>query len=63
VTVNPFDVLGQADAIHRALSLPVAERRLRLEAIRAHVAEHDQSEWIEDQLRDLDRWVAPVVSR
>jgi trehalose 6-phosphate synthase len=63
VTVNPFDVLGQADAIHRALSLPVAERRLRLEAIRAHVSEHDQSEWIEDQLRDLDRWVAPVVSR
>jgi trehalose 6-phosphate synthase len=63
ITVNPFDVAGQANAIHRALGLPLAERRARLEAIRSHVREHDQSEWIAAQLADLDRWVAPVASR
>jgi trehalose 6-phosphate synthase len=55
ITVNPFDVFGQAEAIHRALTLPVEERRRRVEAIRAHVREHDIEEWIEAQLADLDR--------
>jgi trehalose 6-phosphate synthase len=63
VTVNPFDVSGQAEAIHRALELPLESRRFRLEAIRAHMHEHDQAEWIAAQLADLDRWVAPVASR
>jgi trehalose 6-phosphate synthase len=63
VTVNPFDVHGQAEAIHRALSLSPEERRRRLDAIRAHVVEHDQAEWIAAQLRDLERAVAPVASR
>jgi trehalose 6-phosphate synthase len=61
--VNPFDVHGQAEAIHQALELPEADRSARLEAIRAHVQEHDQAEWIGAQLADLDRWVAPVASR
>jgi len=63
LTVNPFDVSGQAAAIHRALGLPEEARRERLEAIRAHVHEHDQAEWIDAQLADLDAWVAPVASR
>ena len=41
LTVNPFDVAGQAEAIHEALTMARAERRARLEAIRAHVREHD----------------------
>ena len=60
LTVNPFDVAGQAEAIHRALTMPNAERRERLEAIRAHVREHDVSEWIAAQLADLDRCRASV---
>jgi trehalose 6-phosphate synthase len=60
VTVNPFDVAGQAEAIHRALSMDAGERRERLEAIRAHVREHDVTAWIEAQLADLDRCTAPV---
>jgi trehalose 6-phosphate synthase len=63
ITVNPFDVAGQAEAIHRALALPAGERRARLEAIQAHVHEHDQAAWIAAQLADLDRWVAPVAAR
>ena len=55
VCVNPFDVAGQAEALDRALSMPAAERHQRLEAIRAHVREHDVAAWIEGQLEDLDR--------
>jgi trehalose 6-phosphate synthase len=55
VSVNPFDVAGQADALDRALAMPADERRARLEAIRAHVREHDVAEWIAAQLADLDR--------
>jgi trehalose 6-phosphate synthase len=58
VSVNPFDVAGQADALERALTMPAAARRERLEAIRAFVREHDVAAWIEGQLADLDRCAA-----
>jgi trehalose 6-phosphate synthase len=54
LTVNPFDISGQADALYAALRLEAAERRKRGEAIRAHVRAHDIREWIEAQLADLD---------
>jgi trehalose 6-phosphate synthase len=54
LTVNPFDVAGQADALHRALTMGAGERRRRLAAIRDHVREHDIDAWIDAQLRDLD---------
>jgi trehalose 6-phosphate synthase len=60
LTVNPFDVAGQAQAIDRALTMPEGERRSRLEAIRAHVREHNVAAWIEAQLDDLDRCAARV---
>jgi trehalose 6-phosphate synthase len=60
LTVNPFDVAGQAEAINAALTMGESERRARLEAIRAHVREHDVAEWIEAQLADLDRCRAQV---
>ncbi|MHB8470616.1 MAG: alpha,alpha-trehalose-phosphate synthase (UDP-forming) [Gaiellaceae bacterium] len=57
--VNPFDVYGQAQAIHAALTMPVAERRARLDATRAHLRGHDLAAWIAAQLADLDRVAAP----
>jgi trehalose 6-phosphate synthase len=54
LTVNPFDVAGQAEALHEALTMSAAERRRRREAIVAHVREHDIGEWIEALLADLD---------
>ncbi|HEY6150001.1 MAG TPA: trehalose-6-phosphate synthase [Gaiellaceae bacterium] len=60
VRVNPFDVAGQAEALDRALTMDAAERRERLEAIRAHVREHDVEAWIEAQLAELDRGAARV---
>jgi trehalose 6-phosphate synthase len=55
LTINPFDVAGQAAAIREALEMPEVERRARIEAIRAHVREHDLEAWIGAQLADLDR--------
>ena len=55
LTVNPFDVAGQAEAIRLALEMPADERRQRLAGLRDHVREHDLSEWVEAQLADLDR--------
>ncbi|MGH2995150.1 MAG: alpha,alpha-trehalose-phosphate synthase (UDP-forming), partial [Gaiellaceae bacterium] len=54
LTVNPFDVAGQAKALHHALTMPLQERRSRLGAIRAFVREHDIGAWIDTQLHDLD---------
>jgi trehalose 6-phosphate synthase len=59
LSVNPFDVEGQAEAIARALAMAPAERRRRIEAIRGHVREHDLAAWIELQLSALDRVAAP----
>jgi trehalose 6-phosphate synthase len=58
LTVNPFDVEGQAEAIDRALTLDPADRRNRLEAIRKHVREHDVTEWLDRQFSALDRVAA-----
>src|ERR687887_558483 len=58
LSVNPFDISGQAEAIHAALQLSAGDRRARLEAIRAHVREHDLGAWIAAQLVDLDRGAA-----
>ena len=60
LTVNPFDVTGQAEALLAALEMPAAERRERLAGLRAHVREHDLVAWIEAQLADLDRVLAHV---
>ena len=51
LTVNPFDVAGQAQAIHEALTMAAEERRRRREAIAAQVREHDIAGWIQDSAR------------
>jgi trehalose 6-phosphate synthase len=58
LSVNPFDVSGQADALYAALTMDPGERRRRIDAIRAHVGEHDVAAWGDAQLADLDQGVA-----
>ena len=58
LTVNPFDVSGQAEAIGEALAMSREERRRRIEGIRGHVRSHDIAEWIDLLLADLDQAVA-----
>jgi trehalose 6-phosphate synthase len=60
LTVNPFDVSAQAEAIHKALTMPSEERRSRIEAIRAWVREHDLAAWVEEQVEVLDTEHAPL---
>jgi trehalose 6-phosphate synthase len=55
VSVNPFDVWGQAQALHEALSMDEAERRRRAEALRRHVRENDVAAWLGGLLSDVDR--------
>jgi trehalose 6-phosphate synthase len=62
LTVNPFDLYGQAQAIHQALTMAPDERRARLEATRAHVRTNDLAVWIAAQLEDLDRVSSGVPS-
>jgi trehalose 6-phosphate synthase len=54
LTVNPFDVYGQAEAIDAALTMDAGERQRRAEAIRGCVREQDLAAWTAAQLADLD---------
>ena len=60
LSINPFDVEGQAEAIARAVELGEDERRRRLDAIRAYVREHDLTAWVNSLLAALDRVAAPT---
>jgi trehalose 6-phosphate synthase len=53
LTVNPFDISGQADALYEALVMPAAERARRAAAMRAHVRANGIEEWTRAQLDDL----------
>jgi trehalose 6-phosphate synthase len=54
LTVNPFDVWGQAQALHQALSMDPRERKRRRERICAQVRAHDVHVWLDGLLADLD---------
>jgi trehalose 6-phosphate synthase/phosphatase len=53
--VNPYDVDGTADAIHRALTMSPPERGARLAALRARVHAHDVGWWARSFLDALGR--------
>ena len=54
LTVNPFDISGQAEALYDALVMPPAERAWRAAAMRGHVRANGVEEWTRAQLADLD---------
>jgi trehalose 6-phosphate synthase len=62
LSVNPFDLEAQAQAIHTAIEMPREERHSRLVSIREHIREHDVAAWLETQLEDLDRWSARAAT-
>jgi trehalose 6-phosphate synthase len=55
LTINPFDIEAQAEALHEALTMPPEERRRRGEGMTRYVRENDVEKWAHDQLDDLDR--------
>jgi trehalose 6-phosphate synthase len=55
LSVNPFDIEEQAEAIHRALTMPADERRGRAQRLREIVDRTDPGIWIDNQLADIER--------
>jgi trehalose 6-phosphate synthase len=51
--VNPYDVTATADALHTALSMPVAERQRRTAAIAAAASGRAPQRWLGEQLDAL----------
>jgi trehalose 6-phosphate synthase len=51
--VNPYDIDGVAEAIHRGLEMPPGERQLRMARMRRHVMEHNVYRWAANVLGDL----------
>jgi trehalose 6-phosphate synthase len=54
LTVNPFDVQEQADAIHTALTASPEERRRRWERLHTIITARTPADWIDDQLADIE---------
>ena len=53
VTLHPFDIQQQADALYAALTMDPALRRARREAAASVVRENDIAKWLVAQLADL----------
>ncbi len=54
VSVNPFDVQEQADAIHRSLTMSAEERSWRAQGLKRVVTARDPGDWVDDQLTDIE---------
>jgi trehalose 6-phosphate synthase len=55
LTLYPFDIAQQADALYAALTMPARERRARREMAAEAVRRNDVGRWLEVQLRDMAR--------
>jgi trehalose 6-phosphate synthase len=53
LSVNPFDIQELADSIHAALTMPMVERRQRLEGLKSIVTARDPGDWVDEQLTDI----------
>jgi trehalose 6-phosphate synthase len=53
LSVNPFDVEAQAEALHAALTMPLSERLARNEEIQRIVRENDVFKWLDAQRKDI----------
>jgi trehalose 6-phosphate synthase len=54
LSVNPFDVQEQADAIHRALTMSPEERSWRAQGLKEIIRSRDPGDWVDEQLADID---------
>ena len=55
VTLHPFDLQQQADALYAALTMPADERRERRNACVEVVRQNDVAKWLQMQLVDISR--------
>ncbi|PIV70282.1 MAG: trehalose-6-phosphate synthase, partial [Euryarchaeota archaeon CG01_land_8_20_14_3_00_38_12] len=55
VIVNPFDIEGFADAINKALKMPVSEKKKRMILLRNFVKENNIYKWVYDFISEAGR--------
>lgn len=51
--VNPYDIVGVSEAVHRGLEMSLGERRLRMQRMRRQIMEHNVYGWAASILGDL----------
>ena len=56
LSVNPYDLDEQADAIHEALTMPDDERKKRADGLRETVLQNTIEDWVEAQLKDIEAY-------
>jgi trehalose 6-phosphate synthase len=54
LSVNPFDIQQQADAIHRALTMDPEQKRQWAEGLRQIIFSRNPGDWVDDQLQDIE---------
>ncbi len=53
ISVNPFDIQEQADAIYRALTMDPEERRVRAAHLKEIIFARNPGDWVDEQLADI----------
>jgi trehalose 6-phosphate synthase len=61
LSVNPFDIQDQADAIYRALTMDPEERRLRASRLKEIIDSRNPGDWIDEQVRDIEELRAQIA--
>ena len=54
LSVNPFDIQEQADAIYRALTMEPEQKRRWAESLREIIFSRNPGDWVDDQLQDIE---------
>lgn len=60
LTVNPFDIQEQADAIHAALTMSPEERARRSAGLREAIFARNPGDWVDEQIADVELLAAEV---
>ena len=61
LSVNPFDIQEQADAIYRALTMDADERRVRAQHLKEIIFSRNPGDWVDAQLSDIAELRESVV--
>jgi trehalose 6-phosphate synthase len=51
--VNPHDIVDTANTLYRALTMSASERKTRADEMRRIISDHQASDWLKQQLKDL----------
>jgi trehalose 6-phosphate synthase len=53
LVISPLDIYGTAEAMHRALTMPIEERRERADRLRSLIEQQDIVDWLNQQLNAI----------